>query len=148
MVVDRATGEVRLPIALFEKLLAELMRPSFDPDWYRGAYPDVADGIEAKVVSSELDHFVKSGYLEGRFPGIEDVDEAWYLRTYPDVARAVASGVIASAHVHYHNNGYQEGRAPNPTAAAELAAWHRALSGPGATAGEASGPRQQVRAAE
>lgn len=78
---------------------APLLDLFFEPDWYLGRYPDVA---QARL--SPRQHFVDRGLADGRLPG-PWFDAAWYLQTYTDVAR---SGVPAFA--HFVDRGWVEGR--------------------------------------
>ncbi|HEY8574117.1 hypothetical protein [Phenylobacterium sp.] len=78
-----------------------VVEPEFDAYWYLQNYRDVAAaGVDP------LDHFVASGWREGRNPtpwfSIRD-----YLETNPDVALA---GV--NPFVHYLRDGRREGREP------------------------------------
>ncbi len=41
---------------------------AFDEAWYLKAYPDVAMAIEAKIVKSALEHYLRHGKAEGRKP--------------------------------------------------------------------------------
>jgi hypothetical protein len=48
---------------------------NFDEDWYRLAYPDVADGIAAGRVRSGLEHYLAHGQFEGRFCSSADKEQ-------------------------------------------------------------------------
>ena len=99
----------------FEKLLCAIIRHvAVDEDWYRDAYPDVDDAIRNGRVSSAKDHFVASGYFEGRKCGRAVVDEQWYLIEYPDVAEGIELGEFISAQQHFDTHGEREGRLPHP----------------------------------
>ncbi len=112
--------------------------PYFDPDWYRGAYDDVA-----AAETDPLLHYVCYGEPEGRRPvawfdpewyraryavpagchalthflrnrtrghaPIPEFDAEWYLATYPDVAAADMDPME-----HYLVRGFREGRDPAP----------------------------------
>jgi hypothetical protein len=84
-----------------------------DEEWYLARYPDVKAAIQAGKYKLGYQHFMQSGYREGRVPRDFRVDEAWYLATYPDVAEAIRSGHVKSAYDHFMQNGYGEGRKPN-----------------------------------
>ena len=84
-----------------------------DDDWYVAQYPDVAEALAAGDIKSPKQHFIFSGYFEGRMPCAFKVDETWYLAEYPDVAEGIKRGEIASAEQHFLENGYQEGRQPS-----------------------------------
>ncbi len=83
-----------------------------DEDWYRTTYPDVAEAINKGVFRSAKQHFIDSGYVEGRLPGEMPVDEKWYLAAYPDVADGVEDGLFSSCAEHFRLYGYSEGRIP------------------------------------
>jgi hypothetical protein len=81
-----------------------------DEQWYLKTYPDIADAIEAGVISSAKSHFIENGYFEGRLPFLLEVDEAWYCAAYPDISEAINRGEIPSATRHFREFGYFEGR--------------------------------------
>ncbi|MGE0418522.1 MAG: hypothetical protein AB7O80_17110 [Acetobacteraceae bacterium] len=95
-------------------LRALLAQIPIDESWYLERYPDVATAIKSGKTKSAREHFVNSGYFEGRWPSPVAVDEEWYLATYPEVGRAVREGVVESAQRHFEQNGYKEGRRPWP----------------------------------
>ncbi|WP_146287318.1 hypothetical protein [Gemmobacter aquaticus] len=104
-----------MPYEEFENLLRRLLHAiEIDEEWYRRAYPDVDQAIRDGAVKSARDHFLNSGYFEGRLPSEVKVDEAWYLATYPDIAEAVRAGSVPSARQHFLSFGYAEGRLPSP----------------------------------
>ncbi|MGA0608265.1 glycosyltransferase [Phenylobacterium sp. VNQ135] len=78
-----------------------LIAPEFDAAFYLQANPDVAEAGQ-----DPLDHFLVTGWLEGRDPSrrfsVRD-----YLDTYPDVA-----GTGMNPFVHYVRAGRSEGRIP------------------------------------
>lgn len=82
-----------------------------DETWYLKQYPHLAEALEDGLIKSARNHFIHSGYFEGRMPSEPEFDEAWYLKQYPDVAEGIAKGEIQSAHQHYLEFGYEEGRA-------------------------------------
>ena len=81
-----------------------------DEDWYLTQYPHLADALKAGQIKSARNHFIYSGYFEGRLPREPKFDEEWYLAQYPDVAEGIARGEIESARRHYLDHGYAEGR--------------------------------------
>ena len=85
-----------------------------DESWYQENNPDVAGAIMAKDIASCRDHFIRTGYFEGRLPAPLAYDEAWYLGRYPDVATAVRNGDIPDGKTHYLQSGWREGRAGIP----------------------------------
>ena len=84
-----------------------------DEEWYRTEYADVSDAISKGVFRSAKQHFVESGYFEGRRPGRVAVDENWYSRAYPDVSESVEFGEIGSCQEHFDRYGEREGRFPS-----------------------------------
>jgi hypothetical protein len=85
-----------------------------DEAWYLGRYPDVADAIKKKAVSSAQEHYATHGYFENRLPFRIVVDAPWYLKQYADVEQAVRSERFASAQDHFERVGFGEGRFPYP----------------------------------
>jgi hypothetical protein len=85
-----------------------------DESWYQETNPDVAGAIMAKDIASGREHFIRTGYFEGRLPGPLTCDESWYLRQNPDVATAVRKGEILDGKTHFSETGWREGRAGVP----------------------------------
>lgn len=81
-----------------DRILAET---AFDPSYYLAANPDVA---AARV--DPLDHFLNSGWREGRNPNLW-FSVSNYLEFYPDVAEANINPFL-----HYLMAGKSEGRIP------------------------------------
>jgi hypothetical protein len=96
-------------LQLIRKLLALVQ---VDEEWYRKTYPDVERSVVAGATPSAKDHFVSSGYFEGRRPGKVVVDETFYINKYPDVAEGIEFEEIDSAQEHFDAHGYLEGRLP------------------------------------
>lgn len=83
--------------------------PYFDAQWYRTAYPDVAEhGMDPAY------HYLMFGADERRNPS-ERFDTEWYLKTNPDVAAGGLNPLI-----HFLNHGQAEGRSPSPGEKAAL----------------------------
>ena len=82
--------------------------------WYLGQYPDVAEAVRDGSVKSAKQHFLRSGYFEGRLASPVSVDEKWYLQQNPDVATSIAVGEVETAQGHFIKYGYVEGRRPFP----------------------------------
>jgi hypothetical protein len=95
--------------SLIQKLLACV---HVDEAWYRSAYKDIDEAIQAGTIVSAKEHFVSDGYFEGRLPGRITVDEAFYISQYPDVAQGIDDGEINSAQEHFETHGFSEGRLP------------------------------------
>jgi hypothetical protein len=108
-------SQIRMSREQFEALMRAMLRyVAVDEAWYRDAYPDVDQAIRNGKVRSAKDHFVASGYFEGRKCGRVLVDEKWYLTEYPDVAEGVELGEFMSAQQHFDSHGEKEGRLPHP----------------------------------
>jgi hypothetical protein len=113
-------------------LLRQLVRAAlkgleFDQEWYLAQNPDVAAAWRATKIEDLHEHFVSSGYFEGRSSAPLDFDEQWYLATYEDVAAGIKTGVVGSALAHYLQIGEREGRAPSQKALEEVTRWMEAL---------------------
>lgn len=112
---DEGKPSVKMTYEDFESLLRKLLHAvEIDEEWYRGNYPDVDQAIRDGVVKTAREHFIASGYFEGRVPCEIEVDEEWYFKAYPDIAEAAKAGQIASAKQHFLAFGYAEGRLPTP----------------------------------
>ena len=71
----------------------------FDKKWYLKTYPDVKkSGIDP------VEHYLKSGWKEGRNPGPK-FNTNWYLNRYKDVKEAKINPLV-----HYEKHGKYEGR--------------------------------------
>lgn len=83
----------------------------FDESFYIRTYPDVADAVRSGLISSAYDHYVTSGYFEGRFGSLKGFDPETYCDINEDV-RAGANGhdIAQFAVDHFVNHGYREGR--------------------------------------
>jgi hypothetical protein len=109
------SGELQVSVSYdrFSEFLQLLLRAvSVDEQWYMDTYPDIRQAFDAGEIASAKEHFVTSGYFEGRIPFKMLVEEDWYLRTYPDIGQAIASGAVNSAEDHFRKSGYEEGRLP------------------------------------
>jgi len=115
--LTRSVGGAGSFIQVREAKLHDLLRsilPSVEVDevWYRRRYGDVDEAIRLGHVATARDHYVSTGYFEGRFPRPFVVDERWYVTTYPDVAMAIGTGKLKKAQDHFEAEGYKEGRLP------------------------------------
>jgi hypothetical protein len=106
--VDNSYDEL---LEIFSLLLRGV---AVDEEWYLAQYPHLAEAAKAGEVKSARNHFIHSGYFEGRLPCEPQIDEAWYLAEYPDVAEGLKRGEIESVRQHFLEHGYQEGRACAP----------------------------------
>jgi len=112
------------------RLLLEtaLASQPFDEALYLTANPDVAEAIRRGKCASALEHFLVTGYYEGRDTGHPEFDEAWYLQRYPDVLQAVRRGESKTGLEHFKGPGEREWRSPNKAAEADIARWRNALA--------------------
>lgn len=113
----KAMGEgaqVKIPVSLLNFLLIQaLEHAEFNESGYLAANPDVASAVKAKKIASAKQHYVSTGFLEGRRGAMPAVDEAWYAKTNSDVAAAIRSGKLRSAAQHFEMIGAEEFRAPS-----------------------------------
>jgi hypothetical protein len=107
-------GDISIPASLFKELMAHYLKDSFfDERLYLETNPDVDHAIRIGNIRDALDHYISTGYYEGRSPGLCPVDREWYERHYPDVYRAIKNGLLVDSAEHFHQTGYEEGRAPS-----------------------------------
>jgi hypothetical protein len=88
-------------ISLADSASLEMVRRSFDADYYLAQNPDVAAAGVDPVV-----HYFVTGWREGRRP-TADFDPEFYLTTYSDVRDAGVNPFL-----HYLKSGRSEGRTP------------------------------------
>jgi hypothetical protein len=116
--LDNATVSVKA--SGLRELLTEIARQQpFDPEFYADCYPDVEAARMAGMVSDLREHFVNSGFLEGRLPCEPPFDPVWYANYYPDLATAIPASDAKALRNHFITTGLVEGRAGT---AASLAA--------------------------
>jgi hypothetical protein len=125
--------ETKRKIAIGADVLKELITRAlisvdFDPEWYLATYPDVKEAYEKGRIQDLKEHFISSGYFEGRQPQAVKLDEKWYLKNYPDIREAIGAGRVRSAEEHYTQNGQIEWRSPNPDIESSVVRWSRLAS--------------------
>jgi len=130
--INRDRLNSRSKVAIDAKLLKTLLqaiaaRAPFSEAFYKQTYPDVASAHAAGQIPDLHQHYVESGYFEGRFGAAPPVDEAFYTSNYKDVGQAVLSGDVASGVEHYLRSGAAEGRLPNAESRAEMESWMSVL---------------------
>ncbi len=119
---------VTIPTKLFKFLLsAMLAEMRFDEAAYREKNPDVAAAERNGEIKSLHEHFVGTGWFEGRSAGDYKIDEAWYLTTYRDLAVALRRGLISDLKKHFTETGRFEGRAASADQEKWRAKWDDAL---------------------
>lgn len=126
--VNRDRLSSKSKIAIDAKLLKMLLQTMvanapFSEPFYKESYPDLAAAQSAGQIPDLRQHFVETGFFEGRFGSPPPVDEGYYTSTYKDVGQAVLKGDVVSGTEHYLRSGAAEGRVPNEAIRAELEAW-------------------------
>jgi hypothetical protein len=94
-----------------------------DELWYASHYDDISAAMRAGSIVSCRDHFLRSGYFEGRLPAEPMFDEAWYVSHYIDVAKAIETGAVGNARTHFIEVGRREGRAGVPDHLTDADKW-------------------------
>jgi hypothetical protein len=108
---DLGHATVTVQTSGLRDLLIEFARQQpFDPEFYAEAYPDIEAARLAGIVSDLREHFVNSGFLEGRLPSEPPFDPVWYASHYPDLASAIAPEDVAALRHHFMTTGLIEGR--------------------------------------
>ncbi len=111
---------VTIPTKLFKFLLSVMLEGvAFDEAAYRRSNSDLADAERKGNIESLHQHFIGTGWFEGRSPGEYQIDEAWYAMNYRDVAVALRRGLIKDLKQHFNETGRREG----PVGSAEQSKW-------------------------
>ncbi len=126
--VNRDRLNSKSKIAIDAKLLKTLLQTMvanapFSEEFYKENYPDLAAANRSGQIPDLHQHFVETGFFEGRFGAPPSVDEAYYTSTYKDVGQAVLKGDVSSGMEHYLRSGAAEGRVPNEDIRPALEAW-------------------------
>lgn len=117
--------DTRVLRALLETLATQL---PFDAQFYLDNNSDIATAHASGQITDLRKHFVETGFLEGRFGALPQVDEAFYTALYKDIAPAVRRGDIASATEHYIRAGAAEGRVPSAALKPAVERWASVLA--------------------
>ena len=130
--VNRERLNSKSKIAIDAKLLRNLLQMvvsqlPFSEEFYAQTYPDLADAHASGKIPDLHEHFIDSGFLEGRFGAPPPIDEGYYTKLYRDVATAVERGDVTSAAEHYMRSGASEGRIPNPALKPVIDHWNTLL---------------------
>ena len=123
---DRLEGDSKIAVdAGMLRALIQLAvgQQPFSEAFYRATYPDIAEAHAAGTVPDLHQHFVTTGFFEGRAGALPEMHDAYYMATYPDVAQALRRGEVASPTEHYVRSGAAEGRVPNAAVRAEIEGW-------------------------
>lgn len=126
--INRDRLNSKSKIAIDAKLLKAVLQAMvagapFNEEFYKQSYPDLAAAQASGQIPDLRQHFIETGYFEGRFGAPPQVDEAYYTSTYKDVGQAVLKGDVSSGTEHYLRSGASEGRVPNEEVRPELEAW-------------------------
>ena len=132
MRITRERLQSRSKVAVEAKILRALIQAAvhhapFDPHFYLATYPDVAEAHRAGTVTDLHEHYIETGYFEGRVGAPGNVDEPFYAAEYPDVAKAVQDGLFSTGSEHYVRSGAAEGRLPNSEVRRDVDSWAQLL---------------------
>jgi hypothetical protein len=94
------------------EILTEMLRAApFDEKWYLEHYPDVAQAVQRGEISSARQHYVGTGYFEGRLPGLNGFDARAYCSVHSDLEHILLEPAgDRLAEQHFIEHGYREGR--------------------------------------
>ncbi len=126
--INRERLNSRSKIAIDARLLRGMLQAlvatqPFDAAFYRATYPDIAAAADEGQIPDLHQHYIDSGYFEGRFGAPPPVDEAFYTTQYRDIGQAVLRGDVASGTEHYLRSGAAEGRVPRADLRAAIDSW-------------------------
>lgn len=133
MRITRDRLNSRSKVAIDTRLLRTLLlvlveQMPFDPTFYLAGNDDVAAAYESGAITDLRQHFVESGFVEGRFGAAPMVDEAFYADNYKDIGAAIRRGDVVSASEHYVLTGAAEGRVPCEALRPSVQRWAAVLS--------------------
>jgi hypothetical protein len=121
---DLMADRVTVDGAGLRRLIAEYARGfPFDAAWYGHANPDVEGARLAGDILSLHEHFVRSGYLEGRLPHRLPFDPVWYHGFYKDISVSFEIDNVAGMRRHFETGGFAEGRAGCEAMLADAESW-------------------------
>jgi hypothetical protein len=108
------SAAVTIPASLFRQLLGAALRQAavFDEEFYLKSNADLQAALGEGRIKDGRDHYVRTGYFEGRLPKRLLVDEKYYLEQNPDVVAAIRDGSVTTAQEHFESAGFREGRSP------------------------------------
>lgn len=122
------SGNVQVSKKFLRTLIGELVKSlRFDQQWYAKTYPDVESARLAGDVESLDEHFIESGYFEGRLPAELPFDPQWYRMHYRDIEENSPESDPESMRNHFLAKGYFEGRAGTAEMLIDVERW-RALA--------------------
>lgn len=117
-------GNVTVSAKFLRILIAELLKTvEFDQDWYARTNPDVEGARLAGDIKSLHEHFLATGYFEGRLPHKLPFDPQFYRRHYRDIAETFPASDPEGMEDHFLSTGFFEGRAGTADMLAEAEYW-------------------------
>ncbi|MCI0350838.1 MAG: hypothetical protein L0Z53_15540 [Acidobacteriales bacterium] len=120
--------DIQIPVTFLKFLLKNVIKNEIlNEAGYLAENPDVAAAVKAKRISSGREHYLTTGFFEGRRGALPDVDETWYQKANPDVALAIRKGELRSAKEHFNMIGAEEFRAPSQEYVSDCLTWKVAL---------------------
>lgn len=91
---------------LFDWIRTIIQREPFDEEWYLETYPDIWDAVKAGKIRSGRQHYIETGYFEGRLPGLFGFKVENYLELNPDLRHLSKEKALQ----HFLYSGYHENR--------------------------------------
>jgi hypothetical protein len=123
-----STSKIAVEAKLLRKMIEVTVRGlPFSEQFYTATYPDIRAAADAGQIVDLHQHFVETGFFEGRLGAAPAVDETYYTSLYEDVGLAIERGDIGSATDHYIASGSAEGRVPNVAVRPHIESWMTAL---------------------
>ncbi len=120
--------EIQIPVSFLKFLLTvAVQHGEFNEAGYLTENPDVANALRSKKIASGKQHYVSTGFFEGRRGALPAVDEAWYRKVNEDVAAAIRAGKLSSGGEHFKLIGAEEFRAPSKEYLSDCFTWKVAL---------------------
>lgn len=93
------------------RLLQEVaLGQMFDPEFYAQTYPDLEVARLEGRLSNLHDHYIQTGFFEGRLPSEPPFDAEWYATYYSDLKGEFGTDRAALQN-HFRTAGLAEARA-------------------------------------
>lgn len=89
-----------------EWLRSVIEKEPFDEEWYLQTYSDVREAVSAGFLKSGHEHYISTGYFEGRLPGLFGFEAGKYIELNPDLHDFTKDQALQ----HFIHSGYGEGR--------------------------------------
>lgn len=120
--------QVIISKTLFRFLMSEYLKSfPFDEKSYLEINPDVDAAVHRGELKNGREHFLYTGFFEGREAGSIEFDEKWYLKNNPDVMASVRRGDWTTGKEHWLAVGRVELRAPCQTMVSLYDTWRQFL---------------------